>query len=200
MNVPLLLRVDVVGRAVLVVGAGRAGREKIDRLVAAGAVVRVVDPALAREEAIDLGAAVDPVGRPFQPGDVEGMWLVVAATGVPDVDREVQDAADAAGIWVTRADRRDGGGVSFAATVDRAPVTIGVATGGASPALARWLRDRIAAAVPEEVGALARLLAERPRTRGHRHHRGLPLDEALDALVAGDEPLARQLLSEPPPG
>lgn len=196
MSAPLLLRVDVSGRAVLVVGAGRAGREKIDRLAAAGAHVRVVDPGLDGEP---LGVGVEVLARPFDAVDVQGMWLVVAATGIPDVDAAVQAAADEAGIWVARADRSDGGGVSFAATLDRSPVTIGVATGGASPALARWLRDRIASVVPAEVGALARLLADRPRTAGHRHHRGLPLDDALDALVAGDEVRARRLLSDQRP-
>lgn len=197
MSAPLLLRVDVAGRPVLVVGCGRAGQEKIERLLAAGARVRVVDPALADQP----DDRIDAVARPFEPGDVDGMWLVVAATGDPDVDGRVQGAANAAKIWVTRADRPDGGGVSFAATLDRGPVTVGVSTGGASPALARWLRDRIAAAVPEEVGTLARLLAERSRDHGRRRHRGLALDEALGALVAGDEARARALLSEqPPPG
>lgn len=192
---PLLLNVDVAGRRVLVVGHGRAGREKVDRLLAAGARVRVVDPA--PEGWLD--ERVEWVRRPFRSEDVDGAWLVVAATGDPGVDAAVQRAADAAGVWVTRSDRRDGGGVSFAATLDRGPVTIGVATGGTSPTLARWLRDRIAAAVPEEVADLARLLADRSRRGGRRHHRGLPLDDALDALVRGDEEAARRLLSEQEP-
>lgn len=190
---PLLLNVDVAGRRVVVVGCGAAGREKVDRLVAAGARVRVIDPAPTAD--LDERAVVE--ARRFRPDDVAGAWLVVAATGDPAVDDAVQRAADAAGVWVVRADRRDGGGVSFAATLDRGPVTIGVTTGGVSPALAKWLRDRIAAAVPEEVAHLAHLLAARQREGGRRGHRGLPLDDAFAALVAGDESGARALLSEP---
>ncbi|MFP5321429.1 MAG: bifunctional precorrin-2 dehydrogenase/sirohydrochlorin ferrochelatase [Acidimicrobiia bacterium] len=190
----LLLNVDVTGRLVVVVGCGPAGREKVDRLVAGGARVVVVDPAAPD----DLPPAVEVRRRRFEPTDLDGAWLVVAATGDPEVDDAVQAAADERGAWLTRADRRDGGGVAFAATVERPPVVVGVATGGSSPALARWLRDRVAAAVPEEVGALARLLADRPRAAGRRRHRGLPFDEALDALVAGDEDRARRLLSDPP--
>lgn len=187
---PLLLNVDVTNRVVVVVGCGPAGLEKVQRLLAAGARVRVVDP----EPHDDLDPRVELAARRFEPGDVVGAWLVVAATGDPTTDDRVQAAADDRGVWVTRADRRDGGGVSFAATVERPPVVIGVATGGASPALARWVRDRIARAVPEEVGTLAQLLAQRPRRGGRRRHRDVPFDDALDALVRGDVDAAARLI------
>lgn len=190
---PLLLNVDVAGRLVVVVGCGPAGREKVERLVAARAHVRVVDP----RPPDDLDPDVEVVARRFDADDVAGAWLVVAATGDPSTDERIQAAADARATWVTRADRRDGGGVSFAATIERAPVMIGVATGGASPALARWLRDRIARAVPEQVGALAELLARRPRREGRRRHRDVPLDDALDALVRGDVDAAERLVNGP---
>lgn len=193
---PLLLSVDVADRRVVVVGCGGAGQEKVARLLAAGARVCVIDPAPPE----DLDRRVVVEARRFRPDDVAGAWLVIAATGDPDVDDVVQRAADAAGVWVARADRRDGGGVSFAATLERGPVTIGVATGGASPTLAKWLRDRIATALPEEVAELARLLSERPRQDGRRGHRDLPLDAVLDALASGDQAAAQTLLSPPQPG
>ncbi len=192
---PLLLDVDVTGRLVVVVGCGPAGREKVERLLAAGARVRVVDP----RPPDGLHAGVEVRARRFEPDDVVGARLVVAATGDPSVDDAVQAAAEGTGAWVTRADRRDGGGVAFAATVERPPVLIGVSTGGASPALARWLRDRVAWAVPEEVGALAELLAQRPRHGGRRGHRDVPFDDALDALVAGDTARAQRLVNESAP-
>lgn len=187
---PLLLNFDVTGRPVLVVGCGSAGREKVDRLVDAGALVRVVDP----HPPDDLPGSVEVVARRFEPDDVSAAWLVVAATGDPSTNDQVQDAADASGTWLTRADRRDGGGVSFTATVERSPVTIGVATGGASPALARWVRDRIARAVPEQVGTLAEILARRPRREGRRGHRTVPFDRALEAVIDGDLARAEQLV------
>lgn len=187
----LHLHAHVRGRRIVVVGGGVAGCEKVRRLVAAGAVVTVVDPSPAPElESLDV--RLDR--REFQDNDVVGAWLVIVATGDEAVDDKVERAATEAGVWVNRADKHDGGGVTFAAVIERGPVTVGVSTGGSSPTLARWVRDRIDAALPIEVGALAALLSGRPRTAGCRRHRGLPLDEALGALMAGAPERAARLL------
>lgn len=186
-----MLHVDVRGRRVVVVGAGRAGREKLARLLAAGADVTVVDPAAA-PDLDDTGVSV--LRRHFVAGDVAGAWLVVAATDDEGANDRVEQAARATGALVTRTDRHDGGGASFAATLERGPVTVAVATGGASPALARWLRDRISDAVPPALADLGRLLADRPRGASGRGHGGLPFDEALAAVESGDVPRARALL------
>ncbi len=187
----LHLNVDVSGRSVIVVGGGAAGCEKVRRLVSAGAVVTVVDPSPATElESLPIRLE----RREFRADDVGGAWLVIAATSDGVVNAQVERAASAAGVWVSRSDKRDGAGIAFAAMVERGLVTIGVSTGGGSPALARWVRDRIDSAVPIEVGALAALLSRRPRTGGRRGHRGLPLDEALGALVAGAPERAATLL------
>ncbi len=185
------MHADVRGRRIVVVGGGVAGCEKVRRLVAAGAVVTVVDPSPAPElESLDV--RLDR--REFQDNDVVGAWLVIVATGDEAVDDKVERAATEAGVWVNRADKPDGGGIAFAAVIERGPVTVGVSTGGSSPTLARWVRDRIDAALPIEVGALAALLSGRPRTAGRRRHRGLPLDEALGALMAGAPERAARLL------
>jgi len=189
--VALHLHADVRDRPILVVGGGVAGCEKVRRLVSVGAVVTVVDPSPASEL---KSLEVRLERREFQDSDVLGAWLIVAATGDEAVNDRVERAATEAGVWVSRADKRDGGGIAFAALVERGPVTIGVSTGGSSPTLARWVRDRIEAALPIEVGALAALLSRRPRAAGRRGHRALPLDQALGALMAGDPERAATLL------
>lgn len=185
------LHADVRDRLIVVVGGGLAGCEKVRRLVSAGAVVTVVDPAPAPDLA---SLAVRLERRAFQDSDVIGAWLVIAATDDEAVNDKVERAATEAGVWVSRADKRDGGGIAFAAVIERGPVTIGVSTAGSSPTLARWVRDRIEATLPIEVGALAELLSRRPRTAGRRGHQGLPLDEALGALMVGAPERAAKLL------
>ena len=187
----LMLHVDVAGRSVVVVGGGRAGREKVARLRAAGAEVVVIDPAAAPD---GWGDGVTVVNRAFRADDVVGAALVVAATDDERVNEAVARAGRETRAVVVRADRADGGGVAFAAVLHEGPVTVGVATTGTSPRLARWLRDRIATVVTPAVGEVAAMVATRPRSEGQRRHRDLHLDEALLLVESGDVEGAREVL------
>jgi siroheme synthase (precorrin-2 oxidase/ferrochelatase) len=175
--------VDLSGRPCLVVGGGPVAARKLVALVEAGAVVTVVAPetvAAVDTTAAGPGATVTVERRPYRSGEAAGYALVVTATGDPTVDDRVVDDARASGVMVNRADRRpagsdDGGGgdgreregregregtVQLPAVLRRGPVTVAVATGGASPALARWLRDRIAASLPDRLETLTDLIDE----------------------------------------
>ena len=81
---PLFLKLE--GRACLVVGAGRVAESKIESLVRCGAKVRVVAPqaTAAVREAAQAGAIVWEQ-RAYQPGDLAGAFLVVAATSSPEL-------------------------------------------------------------------------------------------------------------------
>jgi len=124
--------------------------------LAAGAKVTVVAPAIGPEM-----ARLNPITlwrRGYGAGDAAGFWLVITATGVAEVDGAVYADAEAAGVWVNSAD--DPANCSFILpSVHRdGPVTIAVSTSGRSPALATWLRTRVAVDYGQHVGALAELL------------------------------------------
>ncbi|HUQ38662.1 MAG TPA: bifunctional precorrin-2 dehydrogenase/sirohydrochlorin ferrochelatase [Acidimicrobiales bacterium] len=166
---------DLEGRDCLVVGAGRIAARKIAGLLAAGATVRVVAPDIGEE----VSALADRVGvtrRPFEPADVDGAWLVVAATADAAVDAEVFAAGQAARVWVNAADHPAACSVTLPAVGRRGPVTVAVSTAGQSPALAVWLRDRIVADLGPEYEVLVDLLAAERRAR-HAEGQGT---EALD--------------------
>lgn len=188
----LHVQLDVDDRSVLVVGAGRAGVEKARRLAASGARVTVVDPAVHDES---LNEIAEVLRRPFNSTDVVGRWLVVAAADSDDVNDSVEAAATREGIWVNRADRPDGGPAALAASLDRGRVQVAVSTGGASPALARWVRDRIDAALPAEIAVVASLLAGTRHEGRPRGHRSVRIDEVLAAVRAGDLDEARRLVN-----
>jgi siroheme synthase-like protein len=157
----------VAGRPCLVVGAGRIAARKVDGLRACGADVTVIAP----EIGDDIAARhdVDIVRRPYAPGDVAGYQLVITATGDPDVDAAVFADAEAGGIWANSADDPDHCSFLLPAVLRRGPVVVSVATGGNSPALATWLRDRMADEVGEDVARVALELADerqRLHTRG----------------------------------
>ena len=150
---------DVHGVSVLVVGGGPVAARKVAGLAAAGASVRVV----AREVSSDLDRdQVDELHqRPYEPGDLDGVRLVVTATGDPEVDAVVAADATAAGIFVNAADQRDDCTFILPAIARNGPLTVAVSTDGASPALARRLRDRASELLTDVVVDVAAELAAR---------------------------------------
>jgi siroheme synthase-like protein len=166
---PVFLSLD--GVSVLVVGAGRVAERKVAGLVAAGARVTVVAPRVtAAVSAAVAGCAGVVLERGFAPGDCTGHRLVIAATDDPVVNAAVAAEATAAGIWVNSAD--DPANCTFAlpAIARSGPVVVAVGTGGASPALASHLRDRIASEVLDE--RVERAAAELARQRAEIHAAG----------------------------
>ena len=98
--------------------------------------------------------------RRYRRGDAATFRLVITATGRPDVDGAVYADAEAAGVWVNSADDRAHSSFILPAVHRDGAVTVAVSTGGLSPALASWLRTRLAAECGENLGTLAQLLGE----------------------------------------
>ncbi|MGO8872636.1 MAG: bifunctional precorrin-2 dehydrogenase/sirohydrochlorin ferrochelatase [Acidimicrobiales bacterium] len=207
---PLVLR--LTGLRSLVVGGGPVAARKVRGLVASGGRVRVVAPEMdpvilgleegARTEGgvgsevgvrSEVGGGVELERRAYRAGEAADYDLVVAATGVPEVDRQVvSDATDGKAL-VNSVDRTAPGTVDLPAVYRNGPLTIAVSTGGASPALARWLRNRVAASIPAGVADLASLL---DGARAAMRRAGLPtesvdwetlLDGTVGALVAAGQ-------------
>lgn len=146
----------LTGRRCLVIGGGRVAARKVAGLAAAGAEVHVVAPDV-NDDVRRLATAVRR--REFRPGDCIGYRLVFTATGDESVDAAVSADAEAAGAWVNACDRPALCSVLLPAVLRHDPITVAVNTGGASPSLAGWLRDRIAEVVTERHAEVARLLA-----------------------------------------
>jgi siroheme synthase-like protein len=176
---------DVSGRPCLVVGGGSVAARKAGGLVECGARVTVIAPSTG--DAMDsLESALHALERrPYREGDVAGFRLVITATGVEDVDAAVHAEAEAAGVWVNSADDRTHSSFILPAVHRDGAVTVAVSTGGLSPALASWLRSRIAARELNGVGTLARLLGD---ARAQLARAGLPSD-AVDWAALLDGPL-----------
>ncbi len=157
---PVVLRLS--GRRVLVVGGGGVAARKVEGLLAAGAAVTVVAPMVVAELR-DLAARGDiaVAARPYRSGDLAGAWLVLTATDDAATQQQVFDDAEAAGIWVNAADDPQRCSFFLPAVHRREPVLVAVSTQGTSPALAAWLRDRLAGALPERLEELVAALVRR---------------------------------------
>jgi siroheme synthase-like protein len=152
---------DLDGITVLVVGGGRIGARKAAGLVAAGALVRLVAAEVSGH--VDRAAITDLRERPFQESDLDGVRLVVTATGDVEVDRAISRAARARGIWTNAADQPVDCEFILPAIARSGRVTAAISTDGASPALAGFLRDQIAAVLDDRVGEIADILAAERR-------------------------------------
>ena len=151
---PLFL--DVRDRPVLLVGGGAVAARKYALLAAAGARVTLIAPVLESEliAAVQRGQTVHH-SREFATSDVNGHWLVIAATNSREVNAAVSAAAEAARIPCNVVDDRELSSFIVPAIIDRSPVQIAVSTGGASPVLARLIRERLETLLDGSLGALA---------------------------------------------
>ena len=142
----------------LVVGAGNCAARKIELLLRAGAQITVVacdihSQVMAMQTTHDFAVRQ----KTFEPSDLDGFKLVVSATNNMATNQFVSECAKAKGIWVNVVDNPDLCDFIFPAIVDRAPLTIAISSGGASPVLARLLRAKIETVIPPAYGVLAQL-------------------------------------------
>lgn len=199
---PVML--DLEGRECLVVGGGVVAGRKIAGLLDVGARVTVVSPVLAP---VVLDIARDGRlrwwPREYAEGDVAGFALVMVATDDDRVNARV--AADARGrsIWVNCADDPARCDFILPSVLRRGPLTVAVSTGGASPAVARMVREELEAVLPSDYAALTEVVAD--VRRGLRERGIAPdaprwrdaLDGELKRLVAAGRPAeARERLRE----
>lgn len=171
---------DLRGRRCLVVGGGSIGERKVRDLLACGADVTVVSPALTPTLAqlADANAIVHRARR-FESADARGVALVIAATNDPKADRAVAAAARRHRALVNVVDRAELCDFIFPSVLRRGELQIAVSTGGRSPALAREIRRRLEpvfgpeyAELVQRVGALRAQARASANTREERLQAG----------------------------
>jgi uroporphyrin-III C-methyltransferase/precorrin-2 dehydrogenase/sirohydrochlorin ferrochelatase len=156
---------DLAGLPVLVVGGGSVACRKVEALLNAGARVTVgaprLDERLVRQ--VEEGQVASRCGE-FVPEWLDGMWLVIAATGDRSLNARVAAEAGRRRIFANVVDDAELSRFHVPAVVDRSPLMVAISTAGAAPALARRVRETLERALDGALGALV-LLAQRHRTR-----------------------------------
>jgi len=149
------------GRRCLVVGGGEIGREKIDGLLACDGEVVLVAPD-ACEAVRDLAAegSIEWERREFEPADLEGKFMAIAATDDTDVNIAVYDAAERRAMLVNVVDVPSLCNFILPAIVRTGPLAIAISTAGASPALAKRMKREISELFGDAYAELAGILNE----------------------------------------
>jgi precorrin-2 dehydrogenase/sirohydrochlorin ferrochelatase len=132
------------GRPCLVVGAGSIAESKIASLLEAGGRVRVVAPqATPQVRAWAQSNEIQWHQRPFEPRDLEGIFLVVAATSSTELHERIFEEATRRGVLCNIVDVPAFCDFYYPAVVQRGALQIAISTAGQSPALAQRLRKQL---------------------------------------------------------
>lgn len=188
MLLPLFL--NLAGRRVLLVGGGPVAAAKLQQLLAAGADVHVVAPEVIDEiqrTGASCGVLIDR--RTFEPADLDGAWLVVAAA-TPEVNRAIAAAAEARRIFVNAVDDPANASAFLSGVIRREGVTIAISTSGEAPGLTALIRQGLDELLPRR--ELAKWVREARRQREQWKMAGVPMEqrrplllEALNRLYEG---------------
>jgi len=204
MGLPVVF--NIKGRLCCVVGAGNVAQRKIQNVLNAGAIVRVVglDPTpkikdLASNQQVELHQ------RRFVEADLVGCWMVFAATNDVEVNARVGRLAHKQGILFSHTAGEDSD-FTLPAVLDMGDLQVSVSTSGASPLYARWVRDDLQDHLSrghEEVLSLLKKVREQlksdlPNDSANRQAilRALITPDMVKAVQAGNVNQVKQRISE----
>ena len=193
-TLPIFMNLN--GRAAVFCGAGPGALWKCELLAAAGADLRIFCP-VPDADMVGLADRLKGVGlfrRTPTASDFEGAAIAVIDSDDLALVEEVRAMARKAGALVNVVDKPSYCDFSFGSIVNRSPLVVGIATGGAAPVFGQAVRARIEAVLPERFGAWAVLAKSlRPKIAAlampFRRRRAF-WEYFVDAALRGDDPPA----------
>jgi precorrin-2 dehydrogenase/sirohydrochlorin ferrochelatase len=194
---------DVKDRLCVIIGGGPIGEGKIASLLECGANIRMICPDVTEDvqDMADTGV-IHLEKRVYEEGDLEGAFVVIAATNDNTVNRRIADEAESLGVLLNVADVTHLCNFIAPSVVRKGEVTVAISTAGLSPALARKLRETLEVSGDLDYADMASTLAEvRGELRGEGnvinadHWQACLTQELLD-LFYRDRDAAKATLKE----
>jgi precorrin-2 dehydrogenase / sirohydrochlorin ferrochelatase len=140
-NYPIMVRLE--GKKVVVIGGGRVAERKVAGLLGTGSLITVISPrATDKLKGLASGGLIKWHERSFSKEDIEDAFFIFAATNDKGLNQSIKMAASGHQL-VTIADDPDGSDFHVPSHIQRGRLSIAVSTGGASPTLARKLREQL---------------------------------------------------------
>jgi siroheme synthase-like protein len=191
----------------VVIGRDAVAAGKVEALLAAGAAVRVVAEGPGqRLDRLESRPDVTVARRAHRPEDLDGAFVVVASSADPAIREQIYRDGRSRNALVNVMDDVDHCDFAAPAVVRRGDLTIAIATGGRSPALARRLREELEQRFGEEWEEVLRVLGDvRSETladlpdlaeRSRRWQAALDTEELAGLVKAGRADEARRVLTE----
>ena len=194
---------DVKDRLCVIIGGGPIGEGKIASLLECGANIRMICPDVTEDvqDMADTGV-IHLEKRVYEEGDLEGAFVVIAATNDNTVNRRIADEAESLGVLLNVADVTHLCNFIAPSVVRKGEVTVAISTAGLSPALARKLRETLEVSGDLDYADMASTLAEvRGELRGEGNvidadHWQVCLTQELLDLFYRDRDAAKATLKE----
>ena len=143
-------------RECLLVGGGDVAERKARLLLDAGARLTVNARDYVPQFHVWAEAGMlTLVAGDFQPALLDPCWLAIAATDDDAVNQQVSDEAEARRIFCNVVDAPKAASFIMPSIIDRSPLMVAVSSGGTSPVLARLLREKLEAMLPQHLGQVA---------------------------------------------
>ena len=135
---------NLTGRRCVIIGGGQIATGKISKLLDSGANIVVISPDVTEEiQNLSANGFTELYLRKYQVGDIDGAFLVIAATNDRAVNQQIFEDAEKSGVLLNAVDDMPHCSFIAPSVVERGSVTVAISTGGASPALARKLRETL---------------------------------------------------------
>ena len=135
---------NLKGRSCVIIGGGRVAEGKLSKLQGAGARITVISPQVTQEiQTAAHEGQLEWCEREYQDGDLQQAFLAVAATNVRSVNQQIFQEAERHNVLLNVVDDTPLCTFIAPSIVERGPVTLAISTAGASPALARKLRESL---------------------------------------------------------
>ncbi|HML89397.1 MAG TPA: bifunctional precorrin-2 dehydrogenase/sirohydrochlorin ferrochelatase [Methylomusa anaerophila] len=155
------MNVKLQGRCCAVIGGGNVAERKTLSLLAAGAKVTVVSPALTEKLAgLARAGHITWIAREYTAGDVQNCFVVICATGDPAVNSQAAKEAREGGSLVNVADNPGLSDFHVPSAITRGDLMLTVSTAGKSPAMARRLKEELGGRYGPEYGRYLEIVAK----------------------------------------
>ncbi|MDX1302067.1 NAD(P)-dependent oxidoreductase [Photobacterium sp.] len=160
---------NLKNRKVLVVGGGDVACRKVDLLLRAGADITIISPQLHPHlSRLAADQRLTYIKQKYDPSCVIGFHQIWATTDAPELNHQVFSDAENEGIWTNVVDDPRHCHFITPSMIDRTPIQVAISSGGASPVLVRFIREKLETQLPQNLSLLAEFSGkQRERIKQH---------------------------------
>lgn len=193
------LFIDLKGKRCVIIGAGRVAERKIETLLEFSTDILVISPETTeRIQQLKWEDKLVVIKKRYSEEDIEGAFMVIAATSDSKVNEKIYCDAVKRNIFVNVVDNPERCTFIFPSVVKRGELVVGISTSGSYPVLSKKIREKINSVLPKKLGSMVQTLKE-CRKRAEQQipdscNRKELLDKIADEIIFYEEAVSEKQL------